>query len=537
MNTPVNPSVRSSSGKVRTVAVIDVGSTSVRMAIAEIDPEGEVRLLESLSQAVTLGKDTFTKGEIARSTMEDCAKALKAYRRKLNEYDITRAEEIRVVATSAVREATNRITFVDRIFVATGLSVDTLDAAEIHRITYRGVQPLLTAQPDLFQSLSFVTEVGGGNTELLLLKQGDVAYSHAFRLGSLRLMESLAINNVPRSRRKQIMMTEIRSQLEPVTELIQTDAPINMVAMGGDIRFAAGAILKQPVGNNELVEIPLDQLEQQTDYILSRSEEALVSKYHLTFAEAETIGPSLLINSIMAELLGVQRILVSNVNLRDGLIRDMAEGKDWDEEFQAQIIRSAWELARKYAVDEDHAICVAELSRQLFQQLQKEHELDERYETLLYVSALLHEIGAFINTSSIHKHSMYLILHGNLFGLTSEDLTLVALVARYHRRSLPKPSHQPYASMDRYRRVAISKLAAILRLAIALDASRTQRVKEVQSFRNRDRIVITVPGVDDLSVEQIAMRRNRQFFESIFGLDVLLRPQLREMPRQPSAQL
>lgn len=529
--------IRSTSGKLRTVAVIDVGTTSVRMAIAEISPEGDVRLLESLSQAVTLGKDTFTTGEIGRSTIEVCVAALKSYRRKLDEYDITRPQDIRVVATSAVQEAANKITFADRIYVATGLSVETLDAAEIHRITYRGVQPLLTAQPDLFQSLSFVTEVGGGNTELLLLKKGDVAYSHAFRLGSLRLLESLSRFHFPAEKRNKIMATEIRSQLEPLTELILPETPVNMVAMGGDIRFAVAQLLKKTVADDELQELPFEELEDFTRYILSLSEETLVSKFHLTFPEAETVGPALLVNVIMAKLLKVPRILVSSVNLRDGLLNDMAEGKDWSEEFQTQIIRSAWELARKYDVDEDHASCVAELSRQLFRQLQNQHELDARFETLLYVSALLHETGAFINTSSIHKHSMYLIMHGNLFGLPSEDLALVALVARYHRRALPKSNHQPYASMDRYRRVAVSKLAAILRLAIALDASRTQRVKEISCTQSKDRIVMTVPNVDDLSVEQIAMRRNRQFFESIFGLEVLLRTQIKELKLEPSAQL
>ncbi len=533
----MNALVRNTSSLIRTVAVIDVGTTSVRMAIAEIDSGSNVRILESLEQAVTLGNDTFTTGEIARSTIEECVAALKSYRRKLDEYKITQSEDIRVVATSAVREATNRITFVDRIFVATGLSVETLDAAEIHRITYRGVQPMLAAQPELFQALSFVTEIGGGNTELLLLKTGNVAYSYAFRLGSLRLLESMSKFNFARKKRQQIMTTEIRSQLEPLADLIRTSGPVNMVAMGGDIRFAVGQILKTHVGDDELVELSIEQLSEFTESILSETEDALVSKYQISYQEAETLGSALLINLIMAQLLEVPRILVSDVNLRDGLLRDMADGKDWSDEFQIQIIRSAWELARKYDVDEDHAQSVAQLSRQLFHQLQGEHELDKRYETLLYVAAILHETGAYISMSGVHKHSMYLIMNGNLFGLTSEDLRFVALVARYHRRAMPKPSHQAYGSMDRFQRVAVSKLASMLRLAIAMDASRTQRVKEIECVRSRGRIVISVPNVDDLSVEQIAMRRNRQFFESIFGVDVLLRTQIKELNVEPSAQL
>ncbi len=104
-------------------AVIDIGTTSIRMAIADIDSLGGVKKLDALSQAVSLGRDTFTQGAITRSTIEECVRVLSSYRQILNEYQITRPEQIRVVATSAVREARNRLAFLDRIYIATGLEV------------------------------------------------------------------------------------------------------------------------------------------------------------------------------------------------------------------------------------------------------------------------------------------------------------------------------------------------------------------------------------------------------------------------------
>ena len=534
----MNVPTRTGISRVRTVAVIDVGAASIRMAIAEIQPDHTIRQLESLIQAVHLGKDTFTTGEISRTTIEECVSVLRSYRRKLEEYGITRDEDIRVVATSAVREASNRITFVDRIFVATGLFIETLDEAEVHRITYRGVQPLLRAQPSLFRSRAMVIEVGGGSTEVLTLEQGNVAYSHAFRLGSLRLFQILTSYRVPRSKARNIIEGEIHSHLEPFADLLQSETECNMVAMGGDIRFAAEEILKESASDAALMELPIEKLAEFVDYVFSRTEEQIVAEFHLTYQDAETLGPALVANLRLAELLGVQRILVCNVNLREGLIRDMAEGRGaWTDDFQKQIIRATWELAAKYDVDEEHARNVADLCRQLFRQLRKVHELEDRYETLLYVAAALHETGAYINTSSMHKHSMYLIMHSTLFGLTADDLQLVALVARYHRRSMPKTTHQPYASMDRIRRVIVSKLAAILRIAIALDASRNQRIRNLECRRIRNRLVITVPSVEDLSIEQIAVRRNRLFFEMIFGLEVLLRTQVKTSLPTESTQL
>ena len=159
----------------------------------------------------------------------------------------------------------------------------------------------------------------------------------------------------------------------------------------------------------------------------------------------------------------------------------------------------------------------------MFHQLQDEHELDDRYELILYVAALLHEIGQFVSTAGYHKHSMYLIRNSELFGLSKNDLLLVALVARYHRRASPKSNHEGYATLRREQRIAVSKLAAMLRIADSLDHSHSGRVQEIRCRREKSRLVITAPRVDDLSLEQLALQQKGTLFEEIFGLQVLLR--------------
>ena len=130
----------------KVVAVIDIGATSVRMAIAEIGQGNSIRYIEQLSQAVSLGKDSFIKGYIEKTTIEDCVRVLQIYRQKLNEYEISDPRDIRVVATSAVREASNRLAFQDRVFIATGLEIEPFDEAELHRVTYVSVLPYLNNQ-------------------------------------------------------------------------------------------------------------------------------------------------------------------------------------------------------------------------------------------------------------------------------------------------------------------------------------------------------------------------------------------------------
>ncbi len=507
---------------VRPAAVIDIGTSSIRMAIAEIGEGGRVRTLEALSQAVNLGRDTFTRGAITKSTIEDCVRVLRSYRRILREYQIEKPEQIRVVATSAVREAANRLAFVDRIYIATGLQVDPIDEAEVNRITYLGIQPFLNADPALGQSRAVVIEVGGGSTELLVVKGRDVVYAHTYRLGSLRLRETLEALRAPTLKVRNIMETHIHRTVEEMVAHILQDGPLDMIAMGGDVRFAVRQLQPEWDGK-ELARVSVRALEEMTNKILGQSEDRLVRKYRLTFPEAETLGPALLAYVLLAKELKRPEILVTNVNLRDGLLTEMAEGDAWSREFSEQIIRSAMDLGRRYAFDEQHASHVAQLSQSLFHQLRDEHQLSSRHEVILYLAGLLHEIGLFVSNRSYHKHTMYLVRNSELFGLGRRDQLLAAMVARYHRRASPQPTHEGYATLDREGRVAVAKLSAILRVAIALDESRSQRIHEVVVSREAGRLVISVPRVEDLSLEQLALKQSGSLFEETYGLPVLLR--------------
>jgi exopolyphosphatase/guanosine-5'-triphosphate,3'-diphosphate pyrophosphatase len=253
------------------------------------------------------------------------------------------------------------------------------------------------------------------------------------------------------------------------------------------------------------------------------SEDDIVERYGISFPDAETITPALRSYVLLARRLGCANIRVAETNLRDGLLNDFAKREAWTAEFRNQIVRSAINLGRKFSFDEKHARHVAGLCRRLFAELQEEHQLDQRMELLLYLAALLHEIGLFINVRSNHKHAMYLIRNSEMFGLSRRDLLLVALIARYHRRSSPQPDHEGFATLERNDRVAVSQLASILRLAIALDESRSQRIHQIKCRPDGKRLVITVQGVEDVSLEQLALRQSGSLFEETYGMSLLLR--------------
>lgn len=503
------------------VAVIDIGATSIRMAIGEITEQGQVRTLESLSQAVSLGMDTFSDRRIRKPTIESCVRVIRSYRKILEEYGITEPERIRVVATSAVREASNRLAFIDRVYIATSLQVEPIDEAEVNRVTYLGVQPHLQ-RDSLADVRTIVTEVGGGSTELLLVHQGNVLLADTYRLGSLRLRKSLEGYNASPEKVRRIMENQIQRVVDEVRENVVGEGAVNMIGLGGDMRFAAAHLLPE-WKPDQLTPIPVAALREFTTYLIGLSDDRIVSRYHLSFPEAETVGPALLTYVMLARAFELEHVLVTNTNLRDGLLQEMAVHQSWTHEFRQQILRSALNLGVKYNFDETHAEHVAMLASRLFEQLQAEHQLDSRHGVLLHVAALLHEVGTYVSNRSMHKHSMYLIRNSEIFGLGKRFLLLVSLVARYHRRASPQPNHEWYAMLNREERVAVAKMAAMLRVAVALDESRSQRIHAFTCSIEDSRLVISIPQAEDLSLEQLTLQQNGSLFEEIFGLRVLLR--------------
>lgn len=506
----------------KVAAVIDVGSTAIRMELAELRSDGTFRALDSLQQPVHLGKDTFTKGRIQQSTLEECVTILKGYRRVMQEYGVTDAGLIRAVATSAVREASNRETFLDRIYMATGINVTAVDEAEETRLTYLSVQDLIPREPALQKGDALVIEVGGGDTELLLLRDGRVSYSNTFRLGTLRMRETLDTHHTSAQRTLATFIRHIQISVDQIKRSVPTTRSPVLIASSGDARFAAAHL----IGNwNQISEARLDvkSFASFAKKIAPLSQDELVKKYRITYQEAEALGPALLAYAQLAREFEVEQILVPKSSLRQGLLQELATGGLLTEGFTEQVFHSAIALGAKYGFDERHGRQVANLCDQFFKELQPEHMLPPRHRLLLQVAALIHEIGLFVNNRSHHKHSMYLIMNSDVFGLSHHDMLMIAMVARYHRRATPQIYHEGFAALDRDDRLAVSKMAAILRVADALDRNHMQQARNLRFSREPGQLSVWVRDVEDLTLERLALKEKGNMFDEIYGLSVVFR--------------
>jgi len=502
-------------------AVIDIGTTSTRMIIAHVDKNGVAHPLEYLQQAVSLGKDTFTKGSIEKGTITDCVRALRNFRRVLGEYGIASDERVRAVATTAVREAMNRDAFIDRVHIATGIRIEVLDIMDVARLTYLSTRSFLGRDPVLSRGQIVVCEIGGGSTEVLLLEKGNIVATHSFKLGALRLREMLEKFNAPVVHQRALMESEIHRTIDQILHAIPPSPVRNMISLGGDVRFAASHLLPawDPAVPGRLSLAALEKFSRQ---VIAMSVNDCVKKFHLSYPDAETLSPALLFYTMLARRLSLKSMLATDISMRHGILIEMTKTEPSGDDFRRQIIRSAWETAKKYKAEEAHARHVAMLCGSLFESLKEEHQLAPWYGQLLTVAAILHDIGMFVSARSHHKHSMYLIQNSELFGLSRKDIMLVALTARYHRRSSPKIVHQEYAALDSEGRLAVAKMAAILRVADSLDRSHSQRISSIECRDEKDRLVISIPNVEDLTLEQLGIQNKCSMFEEVYGMSVTL---------------
>jgi exopolyphosphatase/guanosine-5'-triphosphate,3'-diphosphate pyrophosphatase len=500
------------------VAVIDIGASAVRLVIAEVRPGVGPVVVEEASRAVLLGKDTFSSGgKIGPQTLEATLRALQGFRRMMDDHGVRR---YRAVATSAVREAANADTFIDRVQVRAGLQVEVIDGSEESRLTYLAVQESMAGHPAL-GSHTLLVEAGAGSADITLLEGQQPKYSGVYALGSIRMRQGLGPWKTDHDQRMRVLARHIGN----IIGEIRRDMPLSeaqyMIALGQDARFAAQQLAEAP--DHALRAVPRDAFLAFCSRMERFDEEELVDRYGLSLVDAETLVPALMVYRELLESTAATELLVPDASLRVGLLVDLTGAAADLSDLRKQVLASAESLGEKYRYDAAHGRAVARLAVRIFDDLQAEHSLGRRDRLLLEVAALLHDIGVYVGLRAHHKHTQYLLASSEVFGLSADDRAIIGNIARYHRRALPQRSHLPYMALDRPERVRVNKLAAILRIANALDAEHLQRVADIRVLDEPDGFVLDLAGEGDLSMERMAVGARSDLFVDVFGRKLAVR--------------
>lgn len=505
-----------------TIGVIEIGSTGIRMLIANLLPDGGFTILESAGKQASLGRDAFTSRLISRESTNQCIAILRGFKEILKAYDLDEAS-VHIVATSALREAENRDAFVDRVAMRTGFRVTIIEDIEESHYLYLAVLHALGDDARYFaKANTLMMEVGGGTTELMLLRRGRIVAAHSLRLGTVRVEEQLKAAAGSPAYLQRIISDNVRTACDSLEEDLPLAKVRNFIVIGHDARFAARII--GLAGRQQYRVIPKADFLDLVQRLQSMSMEELAATYRLTYTDAEAVVPGLMIVSLFLERTGAEELIVPGVSIREGVLLAEAGGQSAEiaAELHNQVLASTLNLGRRYHIDEKHVQWVSATALFLFDRLQDSHGLGQRERLLLEVASLLHDIGSFIRPNSHHKHSEYIVKNSEIFGLQRDELIIIANIVRYHRKSGPMPSHISYMSLVREDRVLVLKLAAILRVADALDKSHTQRLRVLDIESRGDNLVLHSDAEYDLSLERMSLKNKGDLFEDVFGQRVLV---------------
>jgi len=500
------------------LAAIDVGSNSLHMVIAQIDADGGATNLWRMKEMVGLGRNSFPSHRLSPEAMDRALLALKRF----GQTALRRGcEKVVAVATSAVREAENGGDFIERARREGGVNVRVVSAREEARLIYIGVRHAM----DFAGGHHLIIDIGGGSVELIVADANAPLLLESRKIGSARMTAKFVHSDPPRKREVERLLQYYRDELMPLLQQVRDLKPVRVVGTSGTLENLAAMCSSR--ANAARAEIEREALNDLVDKLLKTEAADRVKIRGLDEKrQDQIIAGALLVQFIMAEL-GIKRIVLCGSALREGILLEYIGRHLPDLAVRRKVPdprhRSVLDLARKCEWNEMHSLQVVAIALKLFDQLESLHGLNAKARELLEHAAMLHDIGWHIAPSRHHKHSMYLVQNGGLKGFSDREIGIIANMTRYHRASMPKPSHSTYMSLSSEDRHIVDVGGAILRIADGLDRSHSRVVRDLKCRIGKRRVKVLVTGRGDIELELWAARRKTDLFIAEFDRVITFR--------------
>jgi exopolyphosphatase/guanosine-5'-triphosphate,3'-diphosphate pyrophosphatase len=498
------------------VVVIDCGASSVRAFIAEIK-DREQRILEDLVLPVDLTVG-FTKGRLDRAAMDQVSQAVGAIMEAARAYGVT---QVRAVGTSALRESENNDVLVERLRSEHAVTLEVIDGPEAARIYVEALSAFAPRCGLPLAGRTLLLDVGGGATSVSLVSDGKLVHSVDEHFGTIRCWEHFKDLRDSTDFAVTVDRFALGAAHMMLSRLPEWKVD-RLVVTGGEVRRLAQIL--DPKDTSLLGAIDPRRLatwlERMAGLTFTRRADACGTD---PVSAARLLPAASLLRHTCAET-GALRLHVPYFTLRDGLLAELLPGANGPHYLDAShLMAEARQLVERFGGNLAYAENTAALAVQLFDQTKQLHHLGERERTLLEFSALVHDLGSYINVRNRHKHSMYILQSVNIAGVTAIEKDMVANIARYHRKSAPESHHEEFTRLPRRERVIVSYLAAILRLAYGLDVERMQRVKRVKVTVDRDRLLLRVDR-RQIALEAWSVEGKAAMFRDVFGLTPVIVP-------------
>jgi exopolyphosphatase/guanosine-5'-triphosphate,3'-diphosphate pyrophosphatase len=503
-----------------TFAAVDIGSNSVRLKIARLHGR-RLHPVHEDREVTRLGEGVFRSGFLTPESMAETVKVLRRFHRATQQF-VT--DTVRVVATSALRDARNSQAFIEWVRSATGWRVEVISGLEEARLIHLG----LVSNPRVDRSPTLMIDLGGGSCELTVSRRGQIRDTVSLPLGAVRLTDEFLSHDPPRRGELKRLRGFIGREVNRVAARIVSAKIRNVVATSGTAAALATVAVKlrKNTGNHQRP-------------VVSRAEMTRIAKRlaRLPVAERrkiEGIGPrraeivvaGAMVYHELIERCHLKSFRYSPLGLRDGILAQMAAEHDRSTRSGRQIESERWESITKavehYHLDRRHALDVRGSAMFLFSALRSVHRLPPEYREWLSAAAMLYEVGDYVNRSGRHRHTHYILSNSEILGYTPQQRRIIAAVARYLGNSRPTTDDGPMKVLGPGDRPLVQKAILLLRLARALNLGRSRAVQKVRVGVHAAEVRLTlVPrrrmGVD---LELWAIEKDCGYFREVFGREL-----------------
>jgi exopolyphosphatase/guanosine-5'-triphosphate,3'-diphosphate pyrophosphatase len=503
------------------MGAIDLGSNSVHMVIAEVSADGRIEVVDRVKEMVRLGRRAFTTGRLRPDAMDLAVRAVKTFYRLAQ---AQRVERLRAVATSAVREARNGPGFVRRLRRETGIAVHVIAGAEEARLIFRAARHALGLEggPHL------LLDVGGGSVELVLVRDGRPLWLRSLPLGAARLSERFLTADPPRAGQVRQLERHLERALGTLLAAARHAGVVDVVGTSGTVNALvamARTARGEEVGRLHGASASAAEVTRLRRRLLAVGTARRAELPGIDAKRADLMPAAVVLVDFVLSRVRASELVACTWALREGVLLDLARVERGRASAPAASRRRRVEVvAERFAGANAHGRQVARLALALFDATAPKLGLPASARELLEYAALLHDVGHSVDHDRHHRHSYYLIRHAELLGFDALEVEVLAQVARGHRKQVPKLADPQLSALPARARRTVRGLAALLRVADALDRTHFGVVRGLAVRFQDGRVVIDVdPGGENAELEVWAAERRTDLLARLLDRPVTLR--------------
>jgi len=515
-----------------TFAAVDIGSNSCRLKIASVQMH-RLKTLHEDREVTRLGESVFQTGVISPEAMAATIRALKRFHKAVQLHVV---DKMRVVATSAMRDARNAAAFTEWVKSTTGWNVEVISGLEEGRLIHLGV---VTHEVGA-RGRCLLIDLGGGSCEVTVSDGGRIKTMVTMPLGAVRLREEFMQSDPPAKEDVARLKQYIDRELRRAEKKLGTPRVGLVIATSGTaaaLAEASGHVRKGRAAKKTLAKKRLERVGVMTaDTADVRKLADRLAKMNNAQREAVPgIGPrrseiivgGSLVYANLLERMGLKGFRYSPLGLRDGVLAQMLAEADLRTSVHQKIENERWagvlEVCERYNIEQRKTEPVRQHVVELFDALARVHELPEEYRLWLEAAAMMQDVGKFMNHQGHYRHTQYIIANSEIFGFSPEQRMIVSAIARYMGKSRPEPMDRPMRWIAVEEHTHVTRAVVLLRLAMALNQDRASAVLQMRTHVYPKRVLLElVPGRGGAELEAWSLRKEADYFREVFRRELFV---------------